>query len=164
MLEFEIISAFYGEKMAQRSQAPLINHIKEGLLIMQHEQFSELAQRAYCLHPIFQADDALKTHFSTFDFGQVSPQVIVLTLEYRNIANQYLSYKSITEAGEIALSPLPEVNQMLFADKIQNCKDFERYHQQTHPRSAQLTQYFANWFKRLGITQEKYAYYCELLA
>ncbi|MDJ1501575.1 hypothetical protein [Xanthocytophaga agilis] len=64
---------------------------------------------------------------------------------------------------EIRLSPLNEVNQMLIADKIQNRKDFERYHQQSHARSEELTIYFANWLKRLGISEEKYQHYCHQL-
>ena len=46
---------------------------------------------------------------------------------------------------------------MLLADKIQNRKDFERYHKGTHQRSAELEQYFKNWLTRLGVSQEFYA-------
>ncbi len=77
-------------------------------------------------------------------------------MEYRSVANEYLSHRTIAHVDEIRLSPLPEVNQMLIADKVQNCKDFELYHKATHPRSAELDLYFNNWLRRLGITPERY--------
>ena len=46
---------------------------------------------------------------------------------------------------------LPEVRDMLIADKIQNYKDFLFYHKGTHPRSRELEEYFKNWFGILGI-------------
>ena len=164
MQEFEIIARFYGGKVAQRSQVPLIQHIKEGLIILQHENATLPAQRAYCLHPLLQSDAALAENYLTWAYHQLDAQVLLLVMEYRNIANQYLSSRQVTSLEEIRLSPLEEVNQMLVADKIQNCKDFELHHQATHPRSAELTAYFAHWFQKLGITPEKYAYYCKLLA
>lgn len=163
MFEFEIIQAYYGTQVAQRSQAPLIQHIREGLLIMEQEQASDWAKRAYCLHPIFQSDEALQSSYSNIAYSKIDSRVMLLVMEYRNIANQYLSRRQVANIDEIRLSPLEEVNQMLVADKIQNCKDFEQYHKGTHPRSAELTAYFANWLARLGISEEKYAYYCALL-
>lgn len=163
MLEFDWIAQYYADKVAERSKVPLIQHIKEGLLILQAENTSDYAQRAYCLHPIFQSDEALQASYGAFDFESVPSKVILLACEYRNIANQYLSRRQVQTIDEIQLSPLEEVNQMLIADKIQNCKDFERYHKKSHPRSVELTQYFANWFARLGITAEKYTHYCQLI-
>ena len=162
MFELDLVTNFYGDKVTTRTQVPLINHIKEGLLIMQHEKATLPAQRAYCLHPILQSDEALRDNYATLP-ATLDPQVVLLALEYRNIANQYLSRRQVKDLSEIQLSPLEEVNQMLVADKIQNCKDFELYHKNTHPRSAELTAYFANWFEKLGITTEKYIYYCKIL-
>ncbi len=162
--EYKAISEYYADKVATRSQVPLIRHITEGLCILQNEKASLEAQKAYCLHPIFQASQALQVSYDSFDFRITEAKVILLTIEYRHIANLYLSGRQVKDIQEIKLSPLEEVNQMLVADKIQNCKDFERYHKHTHPRSAQLTAYFANWFARLQITPEKYAHYCQILA
>jgi hypothetical protein len=40
--------------------------------------------------------------------------------------------------------------------KIQNRKDFERYHRDTHPRARELEQYFRNWLIVLGIRETRY--------
>ena len=77
-------------------------------------------------------------------------------MEYRNIANQYLSYRKIKSIDEISLSPLKEVNEMLIADKIQNYKDFLIYHKDTHPRAKELDEYFNNWLKKLNINDFDY--------
>lgn len=162
--EYQLIQTIYGDKMASRSQVPLMHHIDEGLQILDWEKASFLAKKAYCLHPVFQGDDALQENYTNLSLEALDRQALVLVMEYRNIANQYLSTRSIVTSNEIRLSPLAEVNQMLVADKIQNRKDFEQYHQQTHARSAELTVYFQNWLQRLNITEEKYREYCERLA
>ncbi len=56
---------------------------------------------------------------------------------------------------EIRLSLLEDVNAMLVADKIQNRKDFETFHQ-AHPRHDVLALYFRNWMERLGISEKEY--------
>jgi hypothetical protein len=60
---------------------------------------------------------------------QVDKRVLLLAVEYRNIANEYLSHKPST--NDVHLSPIKDVNTMLIADKIQNRKDFEIYHKGT---------------------------------
>ncbi len=57
---------------------------------------------------------------------KVDRRVMLLGMEYRSTANNYLSFKSATE--QIKLSPITDVNHMLVADKVQNRKDFEIYH------------------------------------
>lgn len=56
--------------------------------------------------------------------------------------------------GEIALSPLNEVNDMLRADKVQNHFDFLRLHERSHPRREALARYFHNWFVRLDLVAQ----------
>ena len=86
----------------------------------------------------------------------LSKEALFLALEYRNIANATLSNREITCAGDIKLSPLPEVNLMLVADKVQNYKDFLLYHKGTHERSEQLDRYFQLWLERLGVSPQKF--------
>lgn len=60
------------------------------------------------------------------NFENINPRVLLLAVEYRNIANGYLSF--MPSRPEVKLSPIDDVNKMLIADKIQNRKDFENYH------------------------------------
>ena len=161
--EYRLIRSIYQDKTANRSGVPLMSHIDQGLQILAWEQADSLTQRAYCLHPVFQSDEALSENYTQVNCEMLDGRAVLLAMEYRNIANQYLSVRKISYPDEIKLSPLPQVHQMLVADKIQNRKDFEAYHQNTHPRAAELAQYFQNWFLRLQISQEKYQHYCSLL-
>lgn len=147
--EYLLIRDFYGERKARRSQVPLINHINEGIEILKSIKASEEAIKAYCLHPVFQADADLEQNSSLAK--EQDPYVMMLTMEYRQTANAYLSHRTIKSLDDIALSPLKEVNDMLIADKIQNFKDFMKYHYDTHERSQDLHRYFKNWFDKLGI-------------
>jgi hypothetical protein len=150
-IEYEIISNFYGN-------VPLINHIDEGLAILEWIGASETSKKAYCLHPILQSDDALYLN-NNFDFSKVDPKVIIYTMEYRAVANKYLSTREINDISEIRLSPIKEIAEMLIADKIQNRKDFELYHLGTHPRSIELDEYFKNWLEKLKVSEDTYQAY-----
>ena len=133
----------------------MINHIIEGLHVLDAIQATEAAKAAYCIHPLVQSDDFLVKHLD-LDWTAIEAKVLLLAMEYRAVANSYLSTRTITEIKEIKLSPLPEVNQMLIADKVQNRKDFELYHITTHPRSEDLQKYFSNWLERLDVSEEAY--------
>lgn len=147
-LEYQMIKAHYGNNKANRSKVWLMNHIDEGLLVMNHYGASEIAQRAYCLHPMTQNDTDLKANWS-YLINRANPAAVGLSLEYRNIANAYLSHKVVEV---VQLSPLEDVNMMLRGDKVQNYKDFILYHRGTHARSDQLDAYFRHWLDELGVT------------
>ena len=149
--ELEFIVKFYGERTAKRSGVPLINHIHEGLAVLNHIKASDLAKRAYCLHPLIQADNDLISNVQLMEL--FDGRVVALAMEYRRVANAYLSFRQIKSINEIELSPLKDVNDMLIADKVQNRKDFNLYHLGKHERSEALDQYFKNWFQRLGIDE-----------
>lgn len=156
--EYDIIAKHYDSKTTQRSGIPLMNHIDEGLYVLGKISATEEAQRAYCLHPIFQSDeDLLKNIGNDEILRKLDPKVLINVMEYRSVANAYLSKRKINSLDEIRLSPLKDVNDMLIADKIQNRKDFELYHKDTHQRSAELTNYFSNWMVKLGITEDFYS-------
>jgi hypothetical protein len=149
-VEYMMVSDFYGTKRAKRSGLLLMNHINEGLYILNRIQAPLSAKRAFCIHPLIQSDADLENMWTEV-IANCDKTAIFLAVEYRNIANQYLSYRKITDISEIQLSPLDAVNKMLYADKIQNYKDFLTHHNGKHPRSDELNLYFNNWLERLGI-------------
>ncbi len=155
--EYKIIEDYYGDMKAKRSGVYYMNHIDEGLYILDAIKASEIAKKAYCLHPIVQMDEDLQNNLHLLK--NVDPIVVATAIEYRSVANDYLSHRYLPAEGimaEIRLSPLRDVNDMLIADKIQNRKDFELYHKGKHERSHYLEVYFNNWFKRLVIDENFY--------
>lgn len=152
--EYNLILRYYGDKKAKRSGVPYINHINEGLIILKEINATKMAMRAYCLHPILQDDQTLKSNMHYMAF--VNYDVIITTMEYRNVANRGLSCYQVDNPNHIYLGPLKDVHDMLIADKVQNRKDFLKYHFGTHPKSIELDIYFKNWLRALGITENRY--------
>jgi hypothetical protein len=153
--EYAAIQAHYGDRCARRSSVPLMNHIDEGLLILDALGADNSTMRAFAIHPLFQDDIDLLANAQVATC--LDPRPVLLTMEYRHVANAYLSKRVIASIEEIVLSPLHEVNCMLIADKVQNRKDFLAYHYDTHPRSKELDQYFKNWLERLGVSEAEYS-------
>lgn len=161
--EYQAVSEFYGKRRAKRTNVPLMQHIDEGLTVLEALGASERAKRAYCLHPLLQADaDLAQSYERGVERLTDDPSVLLLALEYRHIANATLSPRLIASADDIPLSPLDEVNDMLRADKVQNWKDFVRHHRGAHPRSTELERYFRLWHSRLGLSQVRVAALVEL--
>ncbi len=162
------IEEFYKDQAAARSGVPYINHIYEGIDILTCIDASDFAKSAYCLHPIFQADEALLDFYKEGNKGKavitkhnIPIETIILAMEYRRMANSYLSFD---KPEDLIKSPIVDVWDMLRADKIQNRKDFEAHHKGKHKRSNELTEYFNNWMGILNITEEKYQGCCMMLA
>lgn len=155
---YQLIRRFYGERIANRSKVPLINHIHEGLTVLEEIGAGIDAMEAFCIHPMVQADADLEANLDYVALN-VDAKVLALALEYRSVANEYLSDKADT-GHKIRLSPIKAVNDMLVADKVQNRKDFYTYHYDTHPRSHQLEMYFIDWMEALGISNDDYAELC----
>lgn len=156
--EYHLVSDFYGNGYAERTKAFFMNHIDEGISILKDIGATEQAMRAFCLHPLLQDDAHCLNHLAFLQRNMTSPDalyIVALAMEYRSVANEYLSRKTKNPEG-IRLSPLKEVNDMLIADKIQNCKDFELYHKGSIPNSDRLSEYFNEWFEALGVTQCTY--------
>lgn len=163
MEPYRAISDFYRGKYAKRSKVPYINHIDEGLLILdRYVRMTDLkvdgldAMCGFCLHPIFQSDEDVITAADFCSWYNLNNLHILLAMEYRHVANNYLSKRKIKSVDEIQLSPILDVNLMLIADKAQNKKDFDIYHKDTHPRTDALNLYFSNWLTRLGISSQMY--------
>ena len=136
--EYEMVRNYYGDSVTDRTGIHMINHIDEGLFILNQIGASDMAKRAYIIHPLLQGDADLLAFWESDLPEQIDRRVLALALEYRNIANAHLSHHP---AGPDAflLSPLRDVNDMLVADKVQNRKDFELYHAAAHPRAAPLS-------------------------
>lgn len=165
--QYRAVERFYGETRAERSGVLKMNHIDEALAIIsraasymsEYEDADVLhAMTAFCLHPMFQGDtDLVKTADErVFLAEECHPIDLVYVMEYRSVANEYLSHRHIDDYSHIRLSPLKEVNLMLIGDKVQNYKDFVTYHQATHPRARELSEYFQNWLDRLGVNAGLY--------
>lgn len=161
------IRHFYGDRCAARSGVPLIKHIDEGLAVLRHIGASDIAKEAFCIHPKLQSDADLKISISrqgsVFQAYALNPEAIAVAMEYRHIANSYLSHHCITGEETINLGCLDEVREMLIADKVQNLKDFERFHLGTHPNNDQLVRYFDAWLVRLNITPDRYLELCKVM-
>jgi (p)ppGpp synthase/HD superfamily hydrolase len=138
---YKIISDYYGDATAKRSGVKLINHIDEGIEILKSIGADSDTIDAYCLHPILQSDEEFNKNL-TGDFTGVSTTAIILAVEYRRVANSYLSTNKI---GDFVGFTNDKIKQMLYADKVQNEKDFALYHEGKHPRSRELREYFDNW-------------------
>ena len=73
---------------------PLIAHIDEGLIVLQRLGASLAAMRAFCIHPLLQADQDLHASLrpdSILLQSSPEPVVLILALEYRASANAYLA-------------------------------------------------------------------------
>lgn len=151
--EYHMIANYYGFNTAKRSGVYFMNHVDEGLAVLEWIGASYLSKKAYAIHPIYQGDEDLAYNK---DLYEIDPKVMLRAIEYRSIANEYLSQRTITSLDEIRISPIKDVNDMLIADKVQNRKDFELYHYGKHPRSKELMEYFINWLTKLGISEEQY--------
>lgn len=160
MDELNLVKSYYGDKTAKRSGVPLINHIMEGIQILDMIGADQYSKRSYAIHPLFQDDSALVENYHIIP--TLNPIVVALVMEYRNTANRHLSkivevdWTDITSpilslSSPIQISPLVQVNEMLIADKVQNYKDFLIHHKSTHPRSIELDFYFKSWLEALSV-------------
>lgn len=150
---YHLIKEYYGTRRAARSQVLLIQHIEEGLQLLQALGANETTQAAYCLHPFLQSDEDFVAHKESLLLEPINAAVLLLTMEYRRVANSYLS---TNKKEEFVGFSCPEVRLMLLADKVQNYKDFCQYHKGIHPKTALLEEYFHNWFDLLQIDYEEF--------
>jgi hypothetical protein len=167
-IEYQIIKDIYGDKTATRSKVPYINHIDEGLYVLDYINASGTAKRAFCLHPLLQVNEFAVELLKHTWFRHIDRRSIVTASMYANSANMYLCrpHTDKYNKGDIqkatGLVERNDVMDMLLADKVQNYKDFEIYHKGTHPRSGQLDNYFLSWLDYLapfyGYTSAKEIY------
>jgi hypothetical protein len=151
-------------KSAKRSGVPYFTHVKEGLHILSllpHMGIFDVdifTEKAYCLHAVSQNDADLMEFYG--NFHRFSSTSIGYAMEYRNVANRSLrtSFKKEFNYTEIILSPIPQVNYMLIADKIQNRKDFLKYYPYPGEHWDSINHYFNMWMKRLDVSEDFYEF------
>ena len=149
---------FLGGRTAARSGVPYLSHVLEGVRILEKLNASLRAKEAFCLHPIVQGDEDLTTSVSegsVLHRWSLDSIAVTLSMEYRSVANRYLSRMPLRAPEMIELSPIDEVNKMLIADKVQNRKDFEKYNPD-HPRAEHLSLYFESWLSALEVSEAQY--------
>lgn len=158
--EFEIVRRFYYGLSAKRTGLPYIRHIEQGCQILVQMRASEHAIRGFCLHPIVQDDnDLLSFRFETRTAEtMIRPFSWMLAMEYRKLANSYLSkhYAAGDERWRyVELSPLEDVNNMLIADKVQNRHDYELFIRGKFDSKAD-NNYYKWWLRKLNVSEMKY--------
>jgi hypothetical protein len=152
--EYLAISRHYGDRTAVRSGVRLMQHIDEGLVILERLWATDAARSAWCLHPIIQNAKP----GSLGGISSCSPYAVFLATEYRHHANRFLRHHMASEtlSRDIDIGEFDEVRMMLIADKVQNRCDFEKYHLGIHPDSDDLVRYFSLWFEKLQISEKLY--------
>lgn len=158
MKGYDLIKEYYGTRVAKRSGIPLMNHIDEGLKILDTINSSYEVKEAFCLHPLLQNNEEFENNYDlVVSTGGLVTKSILLAMEYRHKANTYLCKKetdhwTVEYASKKIGHIIHPVKEMLIADKVQNFKDFKIYHKDTHKRSHQLSKYFKNWLTILEIS------------
>lgn len=162
-VEYRWIAQHYGDQTSYRADIPLIDHIDDGIMILSNTTLDTL--KAFCLHPLFQTDSDLQKNYHQIRPG-TSATAVLFAIEYRRVANAYLSYREISHISEIEVSPIAEVNWMLRADKIQNRASYEEHLRGkliVGSDADRLDRYFQNWFDRLGIMDSEYRHFRQML-
>ena len=147
---YEIIKKHYEGRVASRSGLPYMNHINEGLKILNYLGVIQEVKDAFCLHPIFQMDDSFYELTREF-INKIDPYVLFLTMEYRAVANSYRPIDHFADR-KLRISVIPGVNLMLVADKVQNRKDYEIYQDINY----ELASYFKLWLSALSVSEDEY--------
>ncbi|WP_213956762.1 MULTISPECIES: hypothetical protein [unclassified Variovorax] len=138
-------------------------------MILSELDATEAAMRAFCLHPLFQADEDLIHHGQDFmNSVDADPFVILLVMEFRSRANAWPTSRAqrsheglrMESNGYPSAGPIEAVKHMLIADKVQHRKDFIRHHRGKHPCSDALDLHFDQWFGALGVDLTEYEELC----
>jgi hypothetical protein len=159
---YQAIAEVYKDKKAKRSGVAYMQHIDEGIAVLLALGANGTTMEAYCAHPLVQADEGLTENVGKL--SQLPTMVAIMTMEYRNVANRGLSCYQTDDPAHIYLGPSKGVHWMLIADKVQNRKDFLRYHYGKHEKSAELDRYFRNWLRALNVTEADYEKLCKCMA
>ncbi len=176
-----LIETIYASRRTRRSKVPHRNHIDEGLMILQALQATQVEAEAFCLHAPAQISYHFGARPTAASYRLTEPQgprdTWLLQTRFPLAADAVaLAWRFAVQAEAFRPNHLNDeieppsftidtaVRKLLIADKVQNRKDFERYHRDSHPRAPQLTQYFACWFALLEISEHVYQKMLAMLA
>jgi len=140
--EYTYINDLLGNSINKQTHDLRINQIEEGLAILNILNAPNLVRKAYCLHMLFESDEALSKSMELNRMPHTDPKSVLLAMEFRNIIKTRIN-------GKIKLSPLSEVNQMILAAKIQRYKTFEILYKGEKPHSDEIERDYQLWIKRL---------------
>ena len=149
--EYKMVAAYYGNRVAKRSSCRLMEHIDEGLMLLENWGVGIPLLRAWCLHPLMQ-DDRLYLEYIQYG-STMNEQATRIAVEYRAIANAYLP-KHQSRLPDI--SAMDEVNTLLLVDKLHNRWQFENTCMRRpgiYPNEQRLRQYFHEWLEALSLNQ-----------
>lgn len=152
---YTMVRDYYGDNKTERSDVYYMNHIREGIVVL-HELFKYWSKHihmnwdevfaCYCLHPIYQ--NYANGDESCEEYIYIKSEYDEVGFEYARVANAYLSTRVIDDLDDIDFKTSKAVKFALVADKIQNYKDFIKYHHLTHKGRRRLFNYFHNWFDK----------------
>lgn len=153
--EYKAIKDLYQERTAKRSGVKLMNHIDEGLVILEKIGASDRAALGFCLHPLVQNSEQHEETIANNRMANCLNGAINAAYDYADKANTYLCRPetddwSLQDIRENLLPLSNDVRDMLIADKVQNQKDFMIHHFGKHERSDQLNTYFNKWITFLS--------------
>lgn len=152
-IAYTMISNWYGDRRATRSGVRLMNHIDEGLVLLTIAPTS--VHIAFALHPLYQDPKDRATNIVSY---LTLPKEIRVLIDLYNNTMQSCSSKGFAKGKLVDLTTLwdglykDEVLMMCLADKLQNQKDFYKYHWKVHPESDNLEAYFEHWITKLTKT------------
>jgi hypothetical protein len=68
-IHYRLIEEYYRGRRANRSGLPYINHIHEGLRVLEIIGAGDMTRAAFCIHPIVQSDEELRLAWSFLNRG-----------------------------------------------------------------------------------------------
>lgn len=132
---------------------PYMLHIDHGITYLQNIRADVDTLAAWCLHPMVQSYSDMAKNLNMISVQPHMTKALALAIEYRNQANRYSTHKEFSTKISKLEHILPEVADMLRADKLQNYWHLTR-NRQDHPNYEELEQYFNVWLYTLQVSQE----------
>lgn len=169
-IEYDAIKAHYKNKQSKRLGQPYMLHIDDGIKILRRIGADDATVAAWCLHPIVQVDESLADWVAgrlddVPSIDECGSLAVLLATEYRAVANAG-RMAPWRQSGTLPSILLPEVKQMLIADKVQNfyalISNGSALRSQPDPHGVMdnyfsaMVSYFEAWMIHLGVSHEQF--------